>query len=44
MKAVLKSKKFWGGVIAGTIAGPWLFGKIASTTGVSIGLPSAGGG
>lgn len=41
MKSWLKSTKFWGGVIAGTIGGSWLLGKIGQTTGVNINLPSA---
>jgi hypothetical protein len=32
----------WAGV--GMIAGPWALGKLGQVTGVSLGLPSIGGG
>lgn len=44
MRRILKSKKFWGGAATGMIAGPFLLGKLQQITGVSLGLPTIGGG
>jgi hypothetical protein len=43
MRGTLKSKKFWIGALAGTIAGGWFLGQVSRISGVNIGLPSAGG-
>jgi hypothetical protein len=43
MRRVLRSRKFWGGAVAGMIVGPWALGQLKRITGVSLGLPSVGG-
>lgn len=44
MRHILKSKKFWGGAVAGMIAGPWALGQIARISGVNLSLPRMGSG
>jgi hypothetical protein len=41
MRGWLKSKKFWGGAIAGTVAGGWALQQLRSITGVGVRLPKA---
>jgi len=44
MRGVLRSKKFWGGAVAGMIAGPWALNQLRRVTGVGLSLPSVGNG
>lgn len=44
MRKILRSKIFWGGAVAGTIAGPWALGKLRQVSGVGLSLPSVGSG
>jgi hypothetical protein len=34
MRGILKSKKFWGGAIAGTLFGKWVLGQAGNLPGV----------
>jgi hypothetical protein len=36
MRGWVKSKKVWGGIVIGTIAGPWMLGKVQQIFGVGV--------
>lgn len=39
----LRNKCFWGGAVAGMVAGPWALAKLGSVTGVGVKVPTVGG-
>jgi hypothetical protein len=42
MRGWLRSKKFWGGAVAGMIIGPAALNQVRRITGVGLSLPSVG--
>lgn len=44
MRGWLKSRKFWGGAIAGMVVGPWALSQVQRVSGVGLSLPKVGNG
>ena len=36
MRGIVKSRKFWWGAVAGTVAGPWALGQVKRIFGVGV--------